>query len=451
MVNFVIVSYLGTDIGVISYDDNANVFPFQFTKEYLDLNIDLSPMHMPASLGQKIYAFPELNYSTFKSLPGFVADSLPDDFGNSILDAWMARNGRTKPITPLERLQFTGSRGMGALEFRPANTVFKHDSPSDIELESLIRVAQDVLANRMNTSVLLDGSDDEQAMKTLLAVGTSAGGARPKAVLAFNDDFSRVLSGQVDVPEGFTHYLMKFDGIDKKHHKDFGNSLGYSATEYCYYQMAVNSGILMEKCLLLDEGHRRHFLTKRFDRDGNKKIHVQTLTGIAHVDYNKPGIYSYEQLFDIARQLRLPREDAEQLFKRMAFNVIAENNDDHSKNFAFIYENNRWRLSPAYDMAFAYNPESDWVGQHWMSVNGKRSDITIDDLMSVGTNVTRLGHSFLKESIEQVIDSVNMWPSLAKEQDVPKHLRDFMDPRIDMSKFSKPRVHIDIHEPDIDF
>ena len=287
-------------------------------------------------------------------------------------------------------------------------------------------LAQSVVSQRQKNSVTLptDQSDPE-AMKALLAVGSSAGGARPKAVLAFNSDFTEARSGQVSAPDGFAHYLMKFDGVveNNPNEETFGDPLGYGITEYVYYLMATRCGIDMESCFLLNEGSRRHFVTKRFDRDGNNKIHTQTLTAIAHADYNTPGSFSYEELFSTARQLKLPIHDARQLFTRMAFNMIARNNDDHAKNFSFMYKNKQWRLTPAYDVAYCYQPNNAWVERHWMPANGKRINHNREDLIAVGRNMTKLAVPELHESIDRVIESVSTWNTLAKEHEVPSVLR----------------------------
>ncbi len=258
-------------------------------------------------------------------------------------------------------------------------------------------------------------------MLSLLSVGMSAGGARPKAVLAFNDDFSQVRSGQVKIPEGFTHYLMKFDGVSEhnSNKETFGDPLGFGAMEYTYYQMATACGIEMMPCHLLDEGYRRHFVTQRFDRDGNQKSHIQTLTGLCHIDYKQPGTYSYAELLATARQLSLPLSDAEQIIKRMIFNIVARNHDDHAKNFAFMLKGNQWRLTPAYDVAYSYKPGSPWVNSHWMSLNGKRDQFSRDDIYSLATISPRFSKHYLAPIIDEVIDQASQWPDRAKENGVP--------------------------------
>ncbi|ELV8635978.1 type II toxin-antitoxin system HipA family toxin, partial [Vibrio vulnificus] len=400
---------------------------FEYDPSFVKKGVELSPIKMP--LSNRIYRFPELDFNTFKGLPGLIADSLPDDFGNAVLNAWVASQGRSpSDITPLQRLQYTGKRGMGALEYAPATKLRSLNASQQVEIQSLVSIAQEILDSRGNFEVELkqNGQDDREAMMSLLSVGMSAGGARPKAVLAFNEDFTQVRSGQTNVPSGFTHYLMKFDGVSEhnKNQETFGDPLGYGAMEFVYHLMANKCGVDMMPCRLLHEGNRRHFITQRFDRIKNSKVHVQTLNGLAHIDYKKPGSFSYAELFGIARQLKLSAVDAEQLFKRMTFNIIARNHDDHSKNFAFMLKKDRWSLAPAYDLAYSYKPGSKWVNSHWMSLNGKRDNFTRSDFYSL----EKLSPIFNKRKIDDIIDTtiehVSTWRQLAEEWDVPKTLID---------------------------
>lgn len=424
------VRYKDKMVGALSLDKREPAAVFQYSKEFISTGIELSPLLMPLADGT--YSFPDLEYATFKKLPGLIADSLPDDFGNQVLNAWVAKSGRDpKSITPLERLKYIGNRGMGALEFYPADSVSGLNNAKQVEIVELIAIAQDILNQRSELEVDLsaDGQEDREAMLALLSVGTSAGGARPKAVLAFNKDFTQVRSGQAEVPNGFEHYLMKFDGVSErnKNKETFGDPLGYGAMEYVYHQMAVMCGIEMMPCKLLEEGDRQHFLTKRFDRIGNEKIHTQTLNGIAHVDYKKPGSYSYAQLLITARKLGLSAKEAEQLFKRMVFNIVARNHDDHAKNFGFILQNGEWRLAPAYDLAYSYKPGSDWVDTHWMSLNGKRDNFKFDDFFSVQAVSPIFSAVRINEIVEQTIDVVSGWRTLAEKSNVPNRLIDTVE------------------------
>ena len=432
------IFYHNEVVAAISYDAKRLLGFLEYTVDFAKKNIQLAPLKMPVETG-KIYSFPNLNPETFKGLPGMVSDSLPDRFGNSVLNQWLAKQPRKQTITPIERLQYTGSRGMGALEYRPSTQLKKLNASQSIDLTLLTELAQSVVSNRQQFNLAIKQSPlQPEAMKTLLAVGTSAGGARPKAVLAFNHDFTEVRPGQVDAPEGFTHCLMKFDGVveNNQNEETFGDPLGYGAMEYVYYLMATQSGIDMEPCYLIDEGSRRHFVTKRFDRIGNHKVHTQTLTAIDHVDYNTPGSYSYEELFATARTLKLPVHDAKQIFTRMVFNMVARNNDDHSKNFAFIYKED-WRLSPAYDVAYCYKPGNLWVEQHWMSANLKRKDHNRKDLIAVGQNMTKLPLKLMHEIIDKVLDAVNEWGPLATQNGVPEPLRDEITKNLLLTEFMK--------------
>lgn len=421
------ITYQDDVVGAVSFDTEKGLGSFEYDPGFIKKSVELSPIKMP--LSNRIYNFPELDFNTFKGLPGLIADSLPDDFGNAVLNAWVAGQGRSPgDITPLQRLQYTGKRGMGALEYAPATQLRSLNASQQVEIPSLVSIAQEILDSRGNFEVELkqNGQDDREAMISLLSVGMSAGGARPKAVLAFNKDFTQVRSGQANVPSGFTHYLMKFDGVSEhnKNQETFGDPLGYGAMEFVYHLMANKCGLDMMACRLLNEGNRRHFITQRFDRIKNSKVHVQTLNGLAHVDYKKPGSFSYAELFGIARQLRLSAVEAEQLFKRMTFNIIARNHDDHSKNFAFILKKDKWSLAPAYDLAYSYKPGSKWVNSHWMSLNGKRDNFTRSDFYSL----EKLSPVFNKKKIDDIIDAtiehVSTWRQLAEEWDVPKTLID---------------------------
>lgn len=421
------ITYQDDVVGAVSFDTEKGLGSFEYDPGFIKKGVELSPIKMP--LSNRIYSFPELDFNTFKGLPGLIADSLPDDFGNAVLNAWVAGQGRSPgDITPLQRLQYTGKRGMGALEYAPATKLRSLNASQQVEIQSLVSIAQEILDSRGNFEVELkqNGQDDREAMMSLLSVGMSAGGARPKAVLAFNEDFTQVRSGQAKVPSGFTHYLMKFDGVSEhnKNQETFGDPLGYGAMEFVYHLMANKCGVDMMPCRLLQEGNRRHFITQRFDRIKNNKVHVQTLNGLAHVDYKKPGAFSYAELFGIARQLKLSAVEAEQLFKRMTFNIIARNHDDHSKNFAFILKKDKWSLAPAYDLAYSYKPGSKWVNSHWMSLNGKRDNFTRSDFYSL----EKLSPIFNKRKIDDIIDTtiehVSTWRQLAEEWDVPKTLID---------------------------
>ena len=426
VIEVVKVKYNEQDVGAVSFNTETGVGAFEFESRFIKSGIELSPIKMP--LSKKIYSFPENANKTFKGLPGMIADSLPDDFGNAVMNAWIASQGKSpSDITPLQRLQYTGKRGMGALTYSPAIQRKNLNRSQQVEIQPLIFIAQEILNKREKFQVTIgsQGQGDKEAMMTLFSVGMSAGGARAKAVLAFNSDFTQVRSGQTNAPKGFTHFVMKFDGVSATH-KDsetFGDPLGYGTMEYVYHLMAKACGIDMMPCRLLNEGNRRHFITQRFDRKGNQKIHVQTLNGIAHVDYKMGGSYSYEELFSLARELKLTQNDAIQIFKRMVFNIIARNHDDHSKNFGYMLNSqHKWQLAPAYDLAYSYKPGSPWVNSHWMKLNGKRDEFTREDFYSL----KKISPIFTKRKIDRIIEEitehVSQWNDLAIIHSVPQSL-----------------------------
>lgn len=424
------IRYQGHEVGAVSFDTQNAIGAFEYAPSFIATGIELAPINMP--LSTRIYSFPALNFNTFKGLPGLIADSLPDDFGNAVLNAWVASRGRLPAdITPLERLQYVGKRGMGALEYAPATQIRGLNASQAVEVQSLVSMAQSILDARGRFKVELNphGQEDREAMMSLLSVGTSAGGARPKAVLAFNDTFTQVRSGQTDVDDGFTHCLMKFDGVSEHNQtqETFGDPLGYGAMEFVYYLMAKQCGIEMMPCKLLPEGSRRHFITQRFDRVKNTKIHTQTLNAMAHVDYKMPGSFSYAELFAVARQLKLPAPQAQQLFKRMVFNIVARNHDDHAKNVSFILKDNTWSLAPAYDLAYSYKADSPWVGCHWMSLNGKRDHFNRADFYSLEALSPLFNRRTIDDLIDNTLEHVSHWRALAKQWDVPKTLIDEID------------------------
>ena len=400
----------GKTVGALSFDDDTGLSAFQFAPEWVASGVEISPVHMP--LSNRVYQFPELPHATFRGLPGAFADTLPDDFGNALIDVWLARMGRDRDsFTPLERLLYTGARGMGALEYRPA---IEREMPvaERLALDSLVAMAQQVLDQRAGVREHLEGDAGRDALSAILQVGTSAGGARPKAVIGINRERTEIRSGQVDLPEGFEHYLIKFDGVVEpgSSRETFGDPQGYGRMEYAYYLMALDAGLTMSHCELLEEGGRAHFMTRRFDRDGNRKIHYQSLCAMDHADYKQPGSYSYEQLFSLMRRLRLSRRDALQMYRRMVFNIVARNHDDHTKNFAFVLgEGGRWQLAPAFDVAYSYRPGSPWVNSHQLSLNGKRENFVREDLLVPA-------QTFLREAeiiIEEVVETVSRWRDYA--------------------------------------
>ncbi|WP_420400263.1 type II toxin-antitoxin system HipA family toxin [Flagellimonas sp.] len=409
-------------VGAIRWDESQRLGYFQYDPNFLHKGWDLSPIKMPLDQGSRIHSFPELRKGrgetedAFKGLPGLLSDALPDKYGNKLINIWLTQQGRPEnSMNPVEKLCFIGTRGMGALEFDPAR-IKTGTYTYALELDSLVEVAQKML-NERETFLTQLNKDDEKAMMDILKIGTSAGGARPKAVIAYNPKTKEVRSGQGNVPKGFEHWLLKLDGVSGD---QFGESSGWGRVEYAYYLMAQDCGIAMSECQLLEENGRAHFMTQRFDREGNTRHHIQSLCGLQHYDFNDMYGYSYEQLFQTMRILRLTYPEAEQMFRRMAFNVLATNYDDHTKNFSFILKKDgEWRLAPAYDLCFSFDPTNHWVNKQTLSVNGKRLDITQEDLLTIAKdNNLKKGKSILEE-INAVVKS---WKTFAKQAQVRKDL-----------------------------
>lgn len=419
------VKIWGHIVGAVAWDESQGFASFEYEPKFKALQIDLAPIKMPIQSNQTIFSFPELRpsknseFNTFKGLPGLLADVLPDTYGNQLINTWLAQNGRPEnSMNPIEQLCFIGTRGMGALEFEPTQ-LKPSKNTFDVEINSLVNIAQRMLDKRETFNANIS-KDEHQAMMEILKIGTSAGGARPKAIIAYNKKTGQVRSGQTHSPKGFEHYMIKLDGVSDA---QFGESKGYGRVEMAYYNMATACGIDMMPSELLEENGRAHFMTKRFDReDGAVKHHIQTFCAMQHYDFNNVGSYSYEQLFQTMRLLRLPYPQAEQIYRRMVFNVIAKNCDDHTKNTAFrLKEGGDWELAPAYDVCYAYRPESMWVSQHALSLNGKRKDFEKHDLISFAKamNIKKPEHI-----ISQIQNTVQHWNDYADEVNVNAKLRD---------------------------
>ena len=409
------VNIWGTMVGAVAWDDARDHATFEFDEAFLKKGLDLSPLKMPLEESRKsrmIYSFPSLNRETYKGLPGLLADSLPDRFGNTLIEVWLARQGRDPDsFNSVERLCYTGRRGMGALEYEPAIHPFDETS-HELDIKELVDLAKAILAERKNLKVNIRDKSGEGLLE-IFRVGTSAGGARAKAIIAYDKKTGDVRSGQIDGLEDYEYWIIKFDGVNDK---QLGDPKGYGKIEYAYHLMAQDCGIKMTDAELLREGGRAHFMSKRFDREGVKKLHMQTLCAIAHLDYNDPLANSYEQAFQAMRQLKLPHTDMEEFYRRMAFNVIARNQDDHTKNISFLMdENGAWKLSPAYDVTYAYDPKNRWMKAHQMSLNGKRDGIKRSDLLEVARsmNVKKSG-----EIIDRILETVSHWVTYAKKADV---------------------------------
>ena len=414
MVDVAQVNLFGRPLGAFRWDERYQVAEFEYDRSFIGKGVEPSPLMMPVREG-RIYSFAGLNRDTFRGLPGMLADSLPDTYGRALFDRWLALMGRTSG-NPIESLCFLGKRCMGALEFEPA-IIIDNDSIQQFEIDSLVDVARDALKQKASFVTNLE-EDKKAAIAAILRLGTSAGGQRAKAIIAYNKVTKEVRSGQVDAPEGFDYYLIKLDGVSAE--RGFRETENYGRLEYSFYKLARTCGIEMTECSLLEENGRAHFLTKRFDRENGRKVHMQTLCAIAHYDFQLKRGYSYEQAFNVMRALRLPYSAAREMFLRIVFNVAVRNQDDHTKNISFLMgEDGKWRLSPAYDVGYAYNPDGGWTATHQMSVNGKFDGIDRDDLLAFARAE---GIKDAAETIDKVADSVSLWPRIAMDCGVPKEM-----------------------------
>ncbi|HMS99089.1 MAG TPA: type II toxin-antitoxin system HipA family toxin [Saprospiraceae bacterium] len=419
------VKIWGQLVGAVAWDQDNGLATFEYDPKFKSLAWELAPLKMPVSGSRNQFSFPELRkdknaaYDTFKGLPGLLADVLPDRYGNQLINLWLAQQGRPQDsMNPIEMLCFIGTRGMGALEFEPV-TLKENKRAFSIEIDSLVTAAQQMLDNKKSFSTHLN-KDEEQAVLEILKIGTSAGGARPKALIAWNEKTGEVKSGQTKAPRGFEHWLIKLDGVSDV---QLGSSSGYGRIEMAYYRMATACAIHMMPCRLLEENDRAHFMTQRFDREeGDVKHHIQTFCALKHFDYSQVNSFSYEQLFQCMRELKLTYANAEQMFRRMVFNVIARNCDDHTKNFSFLLpRGGKWTLAPAYDVCHAYRPGSEWVSQHALSINGKRKYITREDLLVIGKSI---GCKKAPDIVDEINTTVKSWKKFADEVKVHPRLRD---------------------------
>ena len=404
----------GTKIGTVAFDDNSGLGSFEYDPAFLTSGIEVSPIAMP--LSRRVYTFPELARQSFHGLPGLLSDSLPDKFGNAVIDAWLRSRGRSpESFNPVERLCYTGSRGMGALEYVPARGPSATESER-IEIDKLVQLASQVLRSREKMHV----SAGENAMQEIIKVGSSAGGARAKAVIAWNEQTGDIRSGQIEAGKGYDYWLMKFDGVSGNGDKEGEDAPQYTRIEYAYYLMASDAGIAMSDCRLYEEQGRFHFMTRRFDREAKTggKLHMQSLGAIAHFDFNQPGVYSYEQAAQVMRRLRISATEISQFYRRMVFNVLARNQDDHVKNISFLMDRKGiWRLAPAYDVTYAYNPDGMWTGTHQMSINGKRDRITRQDLMDAAKHMG-IKQAEAEQAIAAVGESLTRWYDFADKANI---------------------------------
>ncbi len=418
-VNIAEVHLWGTLIGAVVWQSDTGLGEFQYSEALQNTGIEPSPITMPVR--EAPYVFHSLNRTSFKGLPGMLADMLPDKFGNALIDQWLVRQGRAKgDFSPVERLCYIGDRGMGALEFAPALAGGKL-SNAPIDIKSMVELASEILTARKFDFELKDNDIDTQALAQILEIGTSAGGARAKAVIAWHELNQTIHSGHMPPEPDYSYWLIKFDGVDESSDKELNDPKGYGRIEYAYYQCAVEAGIDMMECRLLDEGNRAHFMTRRFDRDANAgKHHMLSLCGMAHYDYQMPGATSYEQALLVCKALGLPMDDRLQLYRRMVFNVVMRNHDDHTKNISFLMDRHGvWRLSPAYDVIYSFNPTGDWTSKHQMTVNGRQDDFALSDLMDTARN-TGLNLSKCKTIIHDVLTASQSWERFALNAGVEK-------------------------------
>ena len=399
-------------IGAVALDEGRDVAAFEYDPAFQRSGIELSPLVMP--LSDRIYEFPALPRPTFHGLPGLLADSLPDRFGNALIDAWLATTGRTpERFGPVERLCYTGTRGMGALEFVPGLGP-KSRRATAIEVDTLVQLASDVLTRRVDLQGHFHDTERAKALQEILRVGTSAGGARAKAVIAWNRATNEVRSGQIAAGDGFDYWLLKFDGVTGNRDKEMEDPKGYGVIEYAYHLMALAAGITMSECRLLEENGRRHFMTLRFDRRaGGEKLHMQSLCAMAHFDFNQAGAYAYEQALLTIRQLGLPMEAVEAQFRRMVFNIVARNQDDHVKNIAFLMnKRGEWSLAPAFDVTYSYNPDGAWTSTHQMTLHGKRDGFALADFDACA-KAALMKRGRASQIIDEVLTAVRRWPEFA--------------------------------------
>ena len=425
MVDIARVNLYGQPVGTFRWDNNRQLAHFEYADSFIGKGLEPSPILMPVRQG-RVYSFSDIGRETFKGLPGMLADSLPDTYGRALFDRWLALTGRSSG-NAVETLCYLGKRCMGALEFEPAMDA-PYSPDVRIELDSLVEVASEALSEKEEFGANLE-EDKKAAIAEIVRLGTSAGGQRAKAIIAYNPLTGEVRSGQIEAPEGFDYYLIKLDGVTAE--AGFRETQNFGRLEYSFYRLVKECGIEMSDCSLIKENGRAHFLTKRFDRQNGEKIHMQTLCGIAHYDYRNPRSYSYEQAFNVMRALRLPYSQAQEMYRRLVFNVVIRNQDDHTKNISFLMDRQgKWTLSPAYDMGFAYNPNGGWTAQHQMSINGKFDDITRQDLLEFAK---RNNIKEATEIIDRITEVSSRWPLLARECEVPQLMIDAIMPNLKLS------------------
>ena len=406
----------GTKVGTVSIEDGDMAAKFEYDSDFIKRGVEVSPVTMP--LNANVYSFPALSQQTFQGLPGMLADSLPDRFGNAVINKWLESQGRQPDsLDPVEKLCYIGKRGMGALEYFPV-TYKEMDEKESINVDRLIRLASNILSKRKRWHV----EENEAAMSQIIKVGTSAGGARAKAVIAWNEETGDICSGQTNAGKGYGYWIIKFADVRNNGDKEGADKGSHTVTEYAYHKMAVSAGIEMSECRLYEEKGRKHFMTRRFDRrkENGEKLHMQTLGAMAHFDYNTPGIYSYEQAAAVMRMIGIGQKGIEQLYRRMVFNIFARNQDDHVKNISFLMDKNgEWSLSPAYDVTYAYNPRGKWTGSHQMTMNGKREEFEPEDFLACASSMS-IKREKARSIMEDVRTATGKWMEFAEESGLPE-------------------------------
>ena len=425
----------GRTIGAVALQEGEEVAAFEYDPAFAQSGIQVAPIAMP--LSRQVYRFPELSRQTFLGLPGLLADSLPDRFGNALIDAWLASQGRQPAsFNAVERLCYTGERGMGALEFAPSIGP-KARQTNPIEIGKLVELASEVLTHRNKLQASFTDAEKEHALRDILRVGTSAGGARAKAVIAWNPKTNEVRSGQVQAARGFEYWLLKFDGVSGNKDKELEDPQGYGIIEYAYALMARECGIDISECRLFEENGRRHFMTRRFDRlASGEKLHMQSLCALAHYDFNLAGAYSYEQALLVMRQLQLPMQSIEQQFRRMAFNIVARNQDDHVKNIAFLMnKEGEWSLAPAFDVTYSFNPSGAWTAAHQMTMNGKRDRFTMDDFNACARSAS-MKRGRAATIVAEVQATASKWRSFAEQAGLPEAVYEKIQRSLNLQPFA---------------
>ncbi len=422
------VKLYGQTIGSVEWNNSKRCSIFQYSREIQNSKLEPSPIIMPTQA--KVFETTR-DHVNFHNLPYLLSDSMPDAFGNMMMKEWLKQNNLfIDDINPVNRLTYVGKRGMGALEYKPIK--HKEQDEYSIEVAELLAVAKKVLEGKEETAY---HNLDKDSLSDILRIGTSVGGARAKALIAVKKDMNNkiieIRPGDIMQPKGYSYWLLKIDGVNEK---SLGEGAGFGKIEYVYYKLAKEAGIDISESYLHEENGRFHFMTKRFERtDDGEKIHMQTLGALVGIDYKIPKASSYETLFRVMKRLRIPYNQFEQQYRRMLFNVIARNHDDHVKNFSFLMDKEGiWQISPAYDLTYQYKKGGTWTNIHQSSINGKFDHFTKDDLLSFAK---AFGIKKANHILEEVLTAVSLWTKTAKEFDIPKKVIDYIGRNLRIDNF----------------